>query len=147
MASRLVDGDEQHLLQLVNRSAWHPAPVRRRIADPMRALIRPTAAWVIDDVSFPKDGRRSVGVAPQAPGPLGKRASCQVAVTVDAVTAQGLLPLAVAPALAKRGDRRRRPLGSMQGACRPRESRDVVTSAGHSRRPRRLGPGTLSRTS
>jgi SRSO17 transposase len=92
MASRLPDGNEQNLQQFVNQSTWDTAPVRRRIAERMTAVIGPEA-WVVDDVSFPKDGTRSVGVAPQYCGALGKRANCQVAVSVHAVTATASCPL------------------------------------------------------
>ncbi|MFJ8313486.1 MULTISPECIES: IS701 family transposase [unclassified Streptomyces] len=92
MAARLPDGNEQNLQQFVNQSTWDPMPVRRRIAERMTAVISPDA-WVVDDVSFPKDGRRSVGVAPQYCGALGKRANCQVAVSVHAVTASASSPL------------------------------------------------------
>ncbi|MFD8656582.1 IS701 family transposase, partial [Streptomyces mirabilis] len=50
-------------------------------------------AWVIDDVSVPKDGRMSVAVAPQYCGALGKRANCQVAVSVHAATDTASCPL------------------------------------------------------
>ncbi|MEU5438749.1 IS701 family transposase [Streptomyces sp. NPDC020719] len=92
MAARLPDGNEQNLQQFVNQSTWDPAPVRRRIAERMTARIGPEA-WVVDDVSFPKDGRMSVAVAPQYCGALGKRANCQVAVSVHAVTAAASCPL------------------------------------------------------
>ncbi|MGT2525786.1 IS701 family transposase [Streptomyces nojiriensis] len=85
MAGRLPDGNEQNLQQFVNQSTWDPVPVQRRICERMLPLIAPTA-WVIDDVSLPKDGRMSVGVAPQYCGALGKRANCQVAVSVHAAT-------------------------------------------------------------
>ncbi|MFI6473497.1 IS701 family transposase [Streptomyces sp. NPDC050516] len=88
MAGRLPDGNEQNLQQFVNQSTWDPAPVRRRIAERMTAVIGPEA-WVVDDVSFPKDGRRSVGVAPQYCGALGKRANCHV----HAATATASCPL------------------------------------------------------
>ncbi|MFJ3777429.1 transposase [Streptomyces sp. NPDC090075] len=73
MAERLPDGNEQNLQQFVNQSTWDPVPVQRRIVERMLPLIRP-AAWVIDDVSVPKDGQMSVAVAPQYCGALGKRA-------------------------------------------------------------------------
>ncbi|MEB8338018.1 IS701 family transposase [Streptomyces endophyticus] len=92
MASRLPDGNEQNLQQFVNQSTWDPLPVRRRIAERMSARISPEA-WVVDDVSFPKDGRMSVAVAPQYCGALGKRANCQVAVSVHACTATASCPL------------------------------------------------------
>jgi SRSO17 transposase len=80
MAGRLPDGVEQNLQQFVNRSTWDPVPVRRRIAQRLVPQIGPEA-FVVDDVSFPKDGRMSVAVAPQYCGALGKTANCQVAVT------------------------------------------------------------------
>ncbi len=92
MAGRLPDGDEQNLQQFVNQSPWDPQPVQRRIAERLVPLIGPDA-WVIDDVSFPKDGRMSVGVAPQYCGALGKQANCQVAVSVHAVTDAASVPL------------------------------------------------------
>ncbi|MDG4856806.1 IS701 family transposase, partial [Streptomyces sp. T-3] len=92
MAARLPDGNEQNLQQFVNQSPWDPLPVRRRIAVRMAGSLAPDA-WAIDDVSVPKDGRMSVGVAPQYCGALGKRANCQVAVSVHAVTATASCPL------------------------------------------------------
>ncbi|MBH1934196.1 IS701 family transposase [Streptomyces sp. AV19] len=92
MAGRLPDGDEQNLQQFVNQSPWDPVPVRRRIAERMVPLIGPDA-WVVDDVSFPKDGRMSVAVAHQYCGALGKQANCQVAVSVHAVTDAASCPL------------------------------------------------------
>ncbi|MFG2364727.1 IS701 family transposase [Streptomyces mirabilis] len=92
MAARLPDGNEQNLQQFVNQSTWDPVPVQRRIVERMLPLIRP-AAWVIDDVSVPKDGQMSVAVAPQYCGALGKRANCQVAVSVHAATDTASCPL------------------------------------------------------
>ncbi|MFI9019597.1 transposase [Streptomyces griseus] len=84
MAERLPDGNMQALQQFVNQSPWDPRPVRRRIAERLSRAIRPEV-WVIDDVSFPKCGTASVGVARQYCGALGKRANCQVAVSIHAV--------------------------------------------------------------
>ena len=92
MAERLPDGNEQNLQQFVNQSTWDPVPVRRRIAQRMVPLIGPDA-WAVDDVSFPKDGKMSVAVAPQYCGALGKQANCQVAVSVHAVSDAASCPL------------------------------------------------------
>ena len=58
----------------------------------MDAAINP-AAWVIDDVSFPKDGQESPGVAAQYCGALGKTANCQVAPSVHLVTDAASCPV------------------------------------------------------
>ncbi|AZQ74923.1 IS701 family transposase [Streptomyces luteoverticillatus] len=92
MAARLPDGNEQNLQQFVNQSTWDPVPVQRRICERMLPLIDPVA-WVIDDVSVPKDGRMSVAVAPQYCGALGKQANCQVAVSIHAATDTASCPL------------------------------------------------------
>ncbi|MFE5628262.1 transposase [Streptomyces sp. NPDC056543] len=61
MAERLPDGNMQALQQFVNQSPWDPLPVRRRIAERLREAVNPEV-WVVDDVSFPKCGKTSVGV-------------------------------------------------------------------------------------
>uniref|UniRef100_A0AAU1ZTS5 IS701 family transposase n=1 Tax=Streptomyces sp. NBC_00093 TaxID=2975649 RepID=A0AAU1ZTS5_9ACTN len=92
MAQRLPDGNMQALQQFVSQSPWQWTPVRRRIAERLVQVVRPEV-WVIDDVSFPKCGRSSVGVARQYCGALGKRANCQVAVSVHAATDLASCPL------------------------------------------------------
>jgi len=85
---------EQALQQFVNQSPWDQHRVLRRY----RARLAPTFAspegvFLLDDVSFPKQGRHSVGVQRQYCGALGKRANCQVAVSVHYVSPQGHYPL------------------------------------------------------
>ncbi|MDV9175039.1 IS701 family transposase [Streptomyces sp. W16] len=92
MADRLPDGNMQALQQFVNQSPWDPLPVRRRIARRLSEVLTPEV-WVIDDVSFPKCGTASAGVARQYCGALGKRANCQVAVSVHAATDTASCPL------------------------------------------------------
>ncbi len=92
MAERLPDGNMQALQQFVNQSPWDPLPVIRRIAERLTEVITPEV-WVVDDVSFPKCGRASVGVARQYCGAVGKRANFQVAVSVHAVTDAASCPL------------------------------------------------------
>ena len=83
MVPRLPDGNEQNLQQFVSQSPWPWEPLWRRLA---LRLHRPfaTTAWVIDDTGFPKQGVHSVAVQRQYSGTLGKRANCQVAVSLHA---------------------------------------------------------------
>jgi SRSO17 transposase len=92
MAARLADGDEQCLQQFVSQSPWDEAKVRRRLAVRMSAEISPEA-WIVDDTGFPKFGDKSVGVAHQYCGALGKVANCQVGVSVNAATDEASCPL------------------------------------------------------
>jgi SRSO17 transposase len=92
MAERLADGDEQCLQQFVNQSPWDEVEVRRRLAVRMTEEIA-SEAWVIDDTGFPKFGHRSVGVARQYCGALGKVANCQVGVSVNAASDAASCPL------------------------------------------------------
>jgi SRSO17 transposase len=92
MAQRLEDGDEQCLQQFLSQSPWEEAKVRRRLAARMTAEITP-AAWILDDTGFPKFGDRSVGVAHQYCGALGKVANCQVGVSISAATDEASCPL------------------------------------------------------
>jgi SRSO17 transposase len=92
MAARLGGVHYQALHHFVAVSPWDWRPVRRRLAEVMTAALGPIA-WVVDDTGFPKDGPCSVGVQRQYSGTLGKRANCQLGVSVNAVTEQASCPL------------------------------------------------------
>src|SRR5262245_27322717 len=87
---------EQALQQFVGQSTWDEQKVLTRY----RALLAehfasPEGVFVFDDTSFPKRGRHSVGVSHQYCGALGKRANCQVAVTLHYSGPRGHFPLAL----------------------------------------------------
>jgi SRSO17 transposase len=96
LSRRVPGGNEQNLQQFVNQSPWDPAPVlatyRARMA---AAFASPGGLIVVDDTSFPKQGRHSVGVARQYCGALGKAANCQVAVSLHYAGGEGDYPLAL----------------------------------------------------
>jgi len=73
-------------------SPWDPAVIDRAVAERVCAVIEPVA-WVIDDTGVPKDGKHSPGVKRQYSGTLGKIGSCQIAVSLHAVSSKGTVPL------------------------------------------------------
>jgi len=93
MANRLPDGEVQALQQFVNQSPWPFDGVRASLARKVEKEFVPEAYWLMDEVSFPKQGKHSVGVAHQYCGALGKTANCQVAVTLDLGTEESSTPL------------------------------------------------------
>jgi len=93
MADRMPEGNVQALQQLIGQSPWDFRPVRRRLAERMAQELIPACAWIVDDTGFPKKGDKSVGVARQYSGTLGKVANCQVAVSLHLATDEGSMPL------------------------------------------------------
>ncbi len=87
---------EQALQQFVNQSPWDEQKILSRYRGVMAAsLASPQGIFVIDDTSFPKQGKHSVGVQHPYCGQLGKKANCQVAVTVHYVSPKGHFPAAL----------------------------------------------------
>ena len=93
MASRIAGADVQALRQFVGQSPWAVDEVQRRLAHKVIELLSEAEVWIIDETSFPKAGRHSVGVARQYCGSLGKIANCQVAVSLHWPSAQASCPL------------------------------------------------------
>ncbi|MFC0544865.1 IS701 family transposase [Kutzneria chonburiensis] len=81
----------QSLQQFVNQSPWDPQAVRSRAAGLVTDQAA-AAAWVIDEVAFPKNGRFSAGVDRQYARPLGKVVNCQVGLTAALTSAEFSLP-------------------------------------------------------
>jgi SRSO17 transposase len=79
MHGRLSDPDSYQALQhFITDSPWDAERLWRRVRElvPVR-----TGILAVDDTSFPKQGKHSVGVQRQYCGALGKIANCQVAVS------------------------------------------------------------------
>src|SRR5918999_1956309 len=96
LSRRVPGGDEQALQQFVTQSPWDAGPVLRAYRARMAAAFAGADGLiVVDDTSFPKQGRHSVGVARQYCGALGKRANCQVAVSLHYAAPEGDYPLAL----------------------------------------------------
>src|SRR5271166_6528503 len=66
----------------ISNSPWDHKPVRAQISQDADRLLggKPSSCLIIDESSFAKQGDRSVGVARQWSGRLGKVDNCQVAV-------------------------------------------------------------------
>jgi len=91
-----IQDPEQALQQFVSQSPWDEQALGKRYRSVMaRRLASPHGVFVIDDTSFPKQGQHSVGVQHQYCGALGKKANCQVAVTVHYVSPPGHIPAAL----------------------------------------------------
>jgi SRSO17 transposase len=85
---------EQALQQFVNQSPWDEQKVLTRYrAHLAQTFASPDGIFLIDDVSFPKQGKHSVGVPRQYCGALGKKANCQAAPSVHYVSPDGHYPL------------------------------------------------------
>jgi SRSO17 transposase len=82
MAAVVDDGCAQQFQHFISNSPWDHAPVVAQIGADADHLLggKPTSSLLIDESSFPKQGDRSVGVARQWTGRLGKVDNCQVAV-------------------------------------------------------------------
>jgi SRSO17 transposase len=92
-----VSAQHQKLLHFVANAPWLDEPVLaevRKMVVPKIERHGPIEVWIIDDTSFPKQGRHSVGVHHQYCGQLGKQANCQVAVTLSIANHHASLPIA-----------------------------------------------------
>lgn len=92
-----VSAQHQKLLHFVANAEWSDEQMLAKVRDlvtPSMTRQGPIEAWIIDDTSFPKKGRHSVGVHHQYCGQLGKQANCQVAVTLSIANHHGSLPIA-----------------------------------------------------
>lgn len=101
MAARLapdrVGQMHQSLHHLVADAPWDDEAVMRQVRAYGLAAMkqqRPVQAWIVDDTSFPKKGKHSVGVVRQYCGQLGKQENCRVAVSLSVANTTSSLPIA-----------------------------------------------------
>src|SRR5580704_2212303 len=87
----------QSLLHFIGNASWSDEDVLAKVREMVMPSIEksgPIEAWIIDDTSFPKQGKHSVGVHHQYCGQLGKQANCQVAVSLSIANHAASLPVA-----------------------------------------------------
>ena len=98
MAARLsperTGAAHQSLLHFVGVSPWRDEAVMEAVREQVLPALEGVEAWIIDDTSFPKKGKHSVGVARQYCGQLGKQDNCQVAVSLSVANTEASLPVA-----------------------------------------------------
>src|SRR6202795_3868566 len=96
-APERTGAQHQSLLHFVGEGRWSDEKVLAKVREMVLPEIErhgPIQAWIIDDTSFPKQGRHSVGVARQYCGQLGKEDNCQVAVSLSLANGHASLPVA-----------------------------------------------------
>ena len=101
MAARIaparVQAAHQSLHHVVAKAEWDDAALLRAVRDLVLPAIERHGTvryWIVDDTGFPKQGERSVGVARQYCGQLGKQDNCQVAVSLSVANDHASLPVA-----------------------------------------------------
>jgi len=101
MAARVHPQDvcsaHQSMHHLVADADWSDATLLSAVAGEVVPVLsqqgRAPCFWIIDDTSYRKWGKHSVGVARQYCGHLGKTENCQVAVSFTLATERGSVPL------------------------------------------------------
>src|ERR1700740_52430 len=87
----------QSLLHFVGVATWSDEKVMAKVREmvlPAMEKDGPLEAGIINDTSFPKQGKHSVGVHHQYCGQLGKQANCQVTVSLSIANHTASLPVA-----------------------------------------------------
>ncbi len=89
--AEVVEGASPRALQrFLSNSPWSSVRVLKKLRDYVaQRLNDPEGVFVVDETSFPKQGKQSVGVARQYCGALGKVANCQAAVFLAYVSPRG----------------------------------------------------------
>jgi SRSO17 transposase len=98
LAEAVPGATPRALQRFLSDSPWAPEPVLAALqaylgdrlgpAEPGAGLVA-DGVWIVDDTGFAKQGTRSVGVARQYSGTLGKVGNCQLGVFLGYATARG----------------------------------------------------------
>src|SRR3954468_8502719 len=97
MAPARVQAAHQSMHHVVAKAPWDDAAMLAAVrGQVIPALERhgPIGYWIVDDSGMPKQGKHSGGLARPYCGNLGKRNSCQVAVTLSVANDHASLPIA-----------------------------------------------------
>lgn len=92
----LVSAMHHRLIHFTTSSAWADAPVRRLAAQYAIAELERHEAistWIVDDTGFLKQGNHSPGVQRQYTGSAGKRANCQIGVSLVLANSYAEVPV------------------------------------------------------
>ena len=88
--SETVPASARVMQRFLSESPWNDDTVIGRLQEYLGPLLgHPEAVWVLDGSDFPKQGRKSVGVARQYCGRLGKVANCQAGMFLAYVSPLG----------------------------------------------------------
>jgi len=85
IAAALAGTSTERLQHLLTDAEWDSLKLDEARVRSLSAKSPKGGVLVLDDTSFPKQGKASVGVARQYCGALGKRANCQVVVSAEYV--------------------------------------------------------------
>ena len=94
--SETVPASARVMQRFLTESPWDDDAVIGRLQEYLSPRLgHPEAVWVLDDSDFPKQGRKSAGVARQYCGRLGKVANCQAGMFLAYVSplGRGLRPV------------------------------------------------------
>jgi SRSO17 transposase len=90
VAETIAGATPRALQRLLTEAPWPTEPVIERLQAYVGArLTTPEGIFVLDESGFPKQGKKSVGVARQYCGTLGKVGNCQLGVFLAYVSARG----------------------------------------------------------
>jgi SRSO17 transposase len=90
LAEQVEGATPRALQRFLTDAPWSVARVTDRLQEDTAVLLEsPDAAWVVDESGFTKQGTKSVGVARQYSGTLGKVGNCQVGVFLGYASERG----------------------------------------------------------